>query len=87
MIGEIIARKEGEPGNKATLLCCTVIMQLCSCVYTCSLNQSPKPDAVYWESYLTNTIVPEKSSLKVGRVRGELKMRKADPLHWSDFEV
>lgn len=44
-------------------------------------------DEVLWETVLANCIIPDKSTLKMGRVRAELKLKKADPIQWSDFEV
>ena len=40
-----------------------------------------------WEAVLANCIIPDKSTLKMGRVRAELKLKKADPIKWSELEV
>ena len=43
---------------------------------------------VYWEIALANSIVPDKCSLKLGKYRAELKMRKEEAMpSWSDYEV
>lgn len=42
---------------------------------------------LYWESYLAGRIVPEECKVKPGRVRMELKLRKAGLETWTDYEV
>ena len=44
-------------------------------------------DTVYWECHLADTIVPDKCKLSVGKVRAELKLKKANLIHWSEYEV
>ena len=45
------------------------------------------PDSVVWECHLTGRIVPKRSKLSLGRVRWEVKLWKADPIQWSEYEV
>lgn len=42
---------------------------------------------LFWESHLAGRIVPEKCKVVPGRVRVELKLKKAEPETWNDFEV
>ena len=42
---------------------------------------------LFWEVRLTNSIVPEKCSIKISKVRAELKMKKEEVINWTDFEV
>lgn len=44
-------------------------------------------DKLFWEVGLANSIVPEKCSIKISKVRAELKMKKEEVIHWTDFEV
>ena len=52
-----------------------------------SLPSLPPSDTVYWECHLADTIVPDKCKLSVGKVRAELKLKKANLIHWSEYEV
>ena len=47
----------------------------------------PPSDTVYWECHLADTVVPDKCKLSVGKVRAELKLKKANLIHWSEYEV
>ena len=47
----------------------------------------PTSDTVHWECHLADTIVPDKCKLSVGKVRAELKLKKANLIHWSEYEV
>ena len=47
----------------------------------------PPSDTVHWECHLADTIVPDKCKLSVGKVRAELKLKKANLIHWSEYEV
>ena len=51
-------------------------------VYLCYHSEK-----VYWETYLANGIVPAKCTHRVGKLRLEMKMKKADPVQWSEYEV
>ena len=42
---------------------------------------------LFWESHLAGRIVPEKCKVKPGRVRVEIKLKKAEPETWNDYEV
>ena len=44
-------------------------------------------DTVHWECHLADTIVPDKCKLSVGKVRAELKLKKANLIPWSEYEV
>ena len=53
-------------------------------VYACIASF---PDSVVWECHLAGRIVPGRSKLSLGKVRWEVKLHKADPIQWSDYEV
>ena len=40
-----------------------------------------------WECHHAGRIVPGQSKLSLGKVRWEVKLHKADPIQWSDYEV
>jgi len=42
---------------------------------------------MYWESHLTHRVVPEKCKLVVKRLRGDMKLLKAEEISWAEFEV
>ena len=42
------------------------------------ISPLPPSDTVHWECHLAGTIVPDKCKLSVGKVRAELKLKKAN---------
>ena len=42
---------------------------------------------LYCETCLAGRIVPAKCKIKPGKVRVELKLKKAEPEPWTDYEV
>ena len=42
---------------------------------------------LYWETELAGRIVPSQCKVKPGKVRVELKLKKAELEPWTDYEV
>ena len=62
-----------------------------ACVYTCiihiaSLSALPPGEEV-WSVRLAGQVIPGQCRISVGRVRAELKLRKAEFGQWTEFTV
>ena len=59
-------------------------------VYTHAYAHAPPTHllgVLYWECYLAGRVIPDRCRMTVGKVRAEIKLKKVDPVQWTEYEV
>ncbi len=63
------------------------IVCVCVCVCVCVYVVCVCAGNMFWETYLTNRIVPSKCRLVLKKRCCDVKLAKAEDLNWAEYEV